>query len=101
MRLTQHEPCFGYNCPTSGEIRPKEIRIECDYSASGRERKMKRLACRDLGMDCDHIVSGSTIEEVKQKAMAHAKEKHGDTLKTMSSPAQMAEMEKLMESKIK
>ena len=62
---------------------------------------MKELACRDLGMDCDHVITASTIEEVKEQAMAHAKEKHGDVLKTMSSPAQMAEMGQLIESKTK
>ena len=45
--------------------------------------------------------TGSTVDEVKTKAMAHAQIVHADILKTMSSPAQMAAMEKQMESVIK
>jgi predicted small metal-binding protein len=63
--------------------------------------KMKSLACRDLGMDCDYISTGNTVEDVKQKAMAHAQVVHADVLKTMTSPAQMAEMQKLMDKMIK
>ena len=58
-----------------------------------------QLECRDLGMDCDFVATGSTVDEVK--AMAHAQIVHADILKTMSSPAQMAAMEKQMESVIK
>jgi len=60
-----------------------------------------QLACRDLGMDCDFVATGNTVDEVKRKAMAHALEKHADVLKSMSSPAQMAAMEKQIESVIK
>jgi len=60
-----------------------------------------QLACRDMGMDCDFVATGSTVEEVKSKAMAHAQAVHADVLKTMSSPAQMAAMDKQMESIIK
>ena len=59
-----------------------------------------QLDCRDLGMDCDSVANGSTVDEVKAKAMAHAQVVHADILKTMSSPAQMAAMEKQMESVI-
>ncbi len=62
---------------------------------------MPKLACRDMGIDCEHVMTGATVAEVKQKAMAHAREVHPEVLKSMSSPAQMAEMDKLMESKIK
>ncbi len=61
---------------------------------------MLKLACRDLGMDCNHIITASTVEEMKQKAMEHAKEVHLQMLMSMSTPAQMAEMEKMIESKI-
>ena len=60
-----------------------------------------QLACRDLGMDCDFVATGSTVDEVKTKAMTHAQAVHTDVLKTMSSPAQMAAMQKQMESVIK
>jgi len=60
-----------------------------------------QFACRDMGMDCDFVATGSTVQEVKAKAMAHAQAVHADFLKTLSSPAQMAAMEKQMESAIK
>jgi predicted small metal-binding protein len=62
---------------------------------------MAQLACRDLGMNCDAVITGKTVDEVKQKAMQHAREVHADVLKKMSSPAQMADMEKMIISKIK
>ena len=45
--------------------------------------------------------TGSTVAEVKAKAMAHAQVVHADMLKTLSSPAQMAAMEQQLESVIK
>ena len=62
---------------------------------------MKSLACKDLGMQCDFVATGNTVEEVKQKAMVHAQKVHADILKTMSSPEQMAEMNKTMDKMIK
>ncbi len=62
---------------------------------------MKKLACRDLGMDCDHVITADTVEEIKERAMAHAQARHGDILKTMSSPAQLAEMGRMIESMTK
>jgi len=61
---------------------------------------MYSVACRDLGMDCDHVIRGETKEEVKQGAFAHAQEVHADMLASMNTPEQMAGMEKLIESKI-
>ena len=43
---------------------------------------MLQLACRDLGMDCDHVVHGESVSDVKQKAMVHATEVHAEILKT-------------------
>lgn len=62
---------------------------------------MYTLACRDLGMDCDHLIQADTKEEVKQAAFAHAGEIHADVLQSMNTPEQMADMEKLIMSKIK
>jgi predicted small metal-binding protein len=62
---------------------------------------MYRFACRDMGMDCDEVITGSTVDEVAQLAMAHAQEKHADVLKTMTSPAQMAQMQQQLMSVIK
>jgi predicted small metal-binding protein len=52
-------------------------------------------------MDCDFVATGNTVAEVKANAMAHAQAVHADVLKTMSSPAQMAAMEKQLESAIR
>jgi predicted small metal-binding protein len=62
---------------------------------------MPKLECRDLGMDCSFVVTGNTVAEIKQKAIQHAQEVHADVLKTMTTPEQMAEMDKLIEGKIK
>jgi predicted small metal-binding protein len=35
---------------------------------------MKKLACRDVGVDCDFIVEGLSEEEVLNKAQQHAYE---------------------------
>ncbi len=66
---------------------------------------MFQLACKDLGMTnldpkVDHVITGNTVEEVMKKATEHAKAHHAETLKTMSSPEQVAAMEKMMKSKI-
>ena len=61
---------------------------------------MLRLADRDLGMDCDFVAMGETVEEVKAKMIAHAKAEHKEMFESMS-PEQMADMDKMMEAKIK
>lgn len=62
---------------------------------------MYYFACKDMQMDCGFVTSGETVEEVKDKAMAHAQKAHADVLKKMSTPAQMAEMEKMVVQAIK
>jgi predicted small metal-binding protein len=52
---------------------------------------MPQLECRELGVDCDEVITGATAEEVKQKALAHAQEKHADVLASLS-PEQQAGM---------
>jgi predicted small metal-binding protein len=37
---------------------------------------MKRLACRDVGLDCDFVMEGVSEEEVSNKAQQHAYETH-------------------------
>lgn len=61
---------------------------------------MYKFADRDLGMDCDFEVAAETMEEVKEKAFAHAKEQHAEMFSSMT-PEQMAAMEKQLESLIK
>ena len=69
---------------------------------------MLSLHCQDIGYKlapgekvADHTVTGNTADEVMKKAMEHAKTVHPEMLKQASTPVQMAEMEKLMRSKIK
>ena len=45
---------------------------------------MFRYGCRDLGVDCDYVITGVTFEEVKEKVFAHAGVVHADMLKGMS-----------------
>ena len=45
---------------------------------------MLKFACKDVGLECDFVATGSTAEEVKQKAFAHAGVVHADMLKGMS-----------------
>jgi predicted small metal-binding protein len=40
---------------------------------------MKKLACRDVGIDCDFFVTGETEKEVMRKAKEHGKKVHGFT----------------------
>ena len=68
---------------------------------SENEVKMEKFECKDMGMNCDFVAMGSSVEEVKNKAMAHAQEVHGDMLKSMTTPTQMAEMEKALSKAIK
>jgi len=61
---------------------------------------MLELKCRDLGMDCNALIKGSTMQEVKQRSMEHANKIHAAQLKSMT-PAQLAGMDKLIETKTK
>lgn len=51
---------------------------------------MKVLRCRDLGADCGFEARGATVEEIMQKAAAHAKADHG----MAAIPPEMAEKAK-------
>ncbi len=61
---------------------------------------MLKFACKDVGVDCDFVATGATVEEVKNQAFAHASVVHADLLKGLSE-AQMAEMTKAVEASIK
>ena len=37
----------------------------------------KVLSCRDVGVDCDFVARGATVEEVMEKAQQHARTDHG------------------------
>ncbi|HET7390986.1 MAG TPA: DUF1059 domain-containing protein [Nitrososphaeraceae archaeon] len=40
----------------------------------------KLLSCREIGFECDYIVTGDTEEEVLGHTAEHSMEKHGNTL---------------------
>ena len=47
----------------------------------------KSLRCRDVGVDCDFVARGATVEEVMEIAKQHARTAHGFN----EIPAEMAE----------
>ena len=61
---------------------------------------MFNFACKDLGVDCNFTATGATLEEVKQKAMAHAESVHKDMLSKMT-PKQLEELNQNVISKIR
>jgi predicted small metal-binding protein len=46
---------------------------------------MKRLACRDIGLDCDYIIKGENEEEIMKNAVQHAWEIHAIKPEEMTS----------------
>jgi predicted small metal-binding protein len=56
-----------------------------------------KIACKDMGIDCDFVAHGDTEEEILEKASAHAKEVHGYTDEQLEDP----EMVKKVKAAIK
>jgi len=46
---------------------------------------MKRLACRDIGLDCDYIIKAESEEEIMRNAVQHAWEIHAIKPEEMTS----------------
>jgi predicted small metal-binding protein len=46
---------------------------------------MKKLSCRDVGLDCDFVMEGVSEEEVLDKAQQHAYEVHAIKPEEMTS----------------
>jgi predicted small metal-binding protein len=61
---------------------------------------MLKFACKDMGLDCDFVATGTTVDEVKTKAFAHAGVVHADMLKGMNKD-ELAKMTNAVEEKIK
>ena len=61
---------------------------------------MFKYACRDLGVDCDYVVSAASAEEVKEKVFAHAGVVHADMLKAMNKD-ELAQLTNAVEGAIK
>jgi len=60
---------------------------------------MLKFACKDTGVDCDFVATGETVEEIKEKAFAHAGVVHADLLKSMTEE-QAAELTRTLEANI-
>ena len=46
---------------------------------------MKRLTCRDVGLDCEFVMDGSTEEDILNKANDHAWKVHAIKPEEMTS----------------
>lgn len=46
---------------------------------------MKKLSCKDLGMNDDFTATGETNNEVKRKMWEHAEKAHRDTVNSMTN----------------
>jgi predicted small metal-binding protein len=45
---------------------------------------MMKLACKDLGLNCDYVARGESKSEVLQAAMKHAITEHADITKNFT-----------------
>ena len=61
---------------------------------------MLKFACKDTGVDCDFVAAGETVEEIKEKAFAHAGVVHAEILNSMTDE-QKADLAKTLEANIK
>ena len=61
---------------------------------------MLKFACRDLGVECDFVATGATVEQVKDQAFTHAGVVHADMLQAMTED-EKAKMIQALEASIK
>jgi predicted small metal-binding protein len=67
------------------------------YKISFVLKFMKRLTCRDVGLDCDFVMNGSTEEEVLNKANDHAWKVHAIKPEEMTSEMKVKIKENIRE----
>ena len=60
---------------------------------------MRKIECRDMGMDCSFVATGETDKEVMDKLNEHSMAVHAEEMKKMNMT--LAEIEEMMRSKIK
>jgi predicted small metal-binding protein len=60
---------------------------------------MEKFACKNLGLDCDFVVSGATKDEVLKKAMEHGSMVHADLMQSMTKE-QAAQFAQKLEASI-
>ena len=61
---------------------------------------MLKFACKDTGIDCDFVATGETMDEIKEKAFAHAGVAHAEILSSMTEE-QKADLVKTLEANTK
>jgi predicted small metal-binding protein len=61
---------------------------------------MQKFECKNLGLDCDFSVTGSTREEVERKAMEHGGKVHQDLMRGLNEK-QAADFRKRLRASIK
>ncbi len=73
-----------------------------DTSYRKREERpaMKTLACKDMGVECDHVSTKPSAQEVKDDLLTHAQEAHSEMLAAMSEQDK-AEMMRQMDERMK
>ncbi|SOC52191.1 DUF1059 domain-containing protein [Ornithinimicrobium cerasi] len=57
---------------------------------------MKELRCRDVGFDCEGVVTGQTEDDVLRQAAAHAREAHGLSAEQVDDPGFASQVEPLI-----
>jgi predicted small metal-binding protein len=60
---------------------------------------MLKFACKDTGVDCNFVATGETVEEIKEKAFAHAGVVHADLLRSLTEE-QMVKLTRTLEANI-
>jgi predicted small metal-binding protein len=58
---------------------------------------MKKLACRDVGLDCDFVIEGVSAKEVQDKAQQHAFEIHAIKPEEMTSEMKVKIIENILD----
>ena len=59
---------------------------------------MKKLACRDVGLDCDFVIEGISVNEVQDKAHQHAFEIHAIKPEEMTSEMKVKIIENILDT---
>src|SRR5262245_6004013 len=49
------------------------------YTRHRRKFPMKAVTCRDVGVDCDFVARGETVDDVLRQCGEHARSAHGFT----------------------
>jgi predicted small metal-binding protein len=65
-----------------------------------KEKNMEKFACKNLGINCDFVVTGATKAEVLKHAMEHGSTVHADMMKSMTKE-QSAQFAQKLEASIR